>query len=372
MSRSATTSMSSPSSPTPRPPAHRRADALVLELATAADGPDLAAIYRSDDGFDGDIAVQFTRDPDPYASLLAEGDDVVVPVARERPSPDHPRGRLVGMGACVTRTAWVNGAPARVGYLTGMKVLPEYRGRFRLIPRTYAMLREHTRHVDCYVTTILSTNSAARKLLEKQRPGMPAYRYVGDYTTHCLRLPRARGRDRVTAGTVEELVGLSYPSRPQLAPVGAPPAVTDDDVRVLRDGGGAALAWCAVVDQGATKQYRIMHYGGAYARLARLPVHWAGYPRLPRVGAAARYASIVSVGAADNDPRLVGELVRRVAVEFADRDFVMVGTTAGTPLAAALAGEHTLTYGSRLYDVVFDAGCQRLDGRPIRLDVALL
>ncbi|MGJ3509984.1 hypothetical protein [Enemella sp. A6] len=343
----------------------RRSQGFEIELATGADARELAAIYGSDDGFAGSIAVKFTRDPDPYASLLAEGDEVVVPVARERES-----GRLVGMGACVIRTAWVNGEPVRIGYLTGLKALPQFRGWLRLIPQMYAFLREHSRSVECYVTTILSANTTARRLLERNRTGMPNYRFVTDYTTHCFRVARARGRDRMDAGTVAEMTAAD--GRFNLAAVGAPPGVSDADVRVLRDRDGAALAWCAVLDQRATKQYRITGYGGVYAGLAKLPVHRFGYPRLPRAGAVANHVSVIGAGAEQDDPRLIKELLGRVGAEFADRDFVMVGATPGHPVAGALESMRTITYDSRLYDVGFDPACRRLDRRPVGLDVAYL
>ena len=101
----------------------------LVALATPSDGPELAALYAADDGFPGDVRVLFTRGTDAYVSLLSEGDAVVVPIVRERAS-----GRIVGMGACVIRDAWVNGTPHRVGYLTGLKGLPEFRGRVPLIP----------------------------------------------------------------------------------------------------------------------------------------------------------------------------------------------------------------------------------------------
>ena len=348
-------------------PSSRRSEGFSIELAGPGDAAELAAIYGSDDGFGGDIAVKFTRDPDPFASLLAEGSDVVLPVARDRST-----GRLVGMGACVIRDAWVNGGARRVGYLTGLKALPEFRGWLRLIPQMYAFLREQSPGVDCYVTTILTANEMARKLLERERPNMPRYRFVGGYTTHSFRVSRAWEERRVDGGRLDDVVRPWGDGRFNLASAGVPPSVTDADVRVFRDRSGAVLAWCAVVDQRAAKQYRIMRYGGVYERLSRLPLHWAGYPRLPRAGAVANHVSIVGLGAVGDDPRLMRSLLRGVGAEFRDRDFVMVGVADGHPAAEALGRMRTVTYESRLYDVAFDDRCLQLDGRPIALDVAYL
>jgi hypothetical protein len=343
----------------------------IVELATPADGPDLAPIYASDDGFEGDIAVRFLRGSDPYASLLAEGDAVVVPLVR-----DAETGRAVGMGACVVRTAWVNGEPARVGYLTGLKLVPELRGTIPLIPQVYAFLAEHTRDVDLFVTTILTSNTKARRLLERRHAGMPEYRTVGAYTTHSFRIATPPGPGpRVTGGTLAELRGLaetapSWP--PNLAPVAAPTAVTDGDVRILRDRRGTPLAGCVVWDQTAHKQYVIARYGGRYERMSRLPVHWIGYPRLPKVGVAADDAANTMLTARDDDPDLVLRLLRGVGWQERRRDFLLAGLRDGHPYGAAFARLRTVPYDSILYTVHVRPDMYGLDGRPVALDVGFL
>lgn len=339
-----------------------------IELATPDLGAELASIYDSDDGFSGDIAVKYTRSPDAHASLLAEGDRVVIPVVREMESGD-----LIGMGACVVRTAWVNGRPTTVGYLTGLKALPRYRRGLPMIPDVYAFLREQTPDVECYYTTILTENTLARKLLERDRPRMPHYEPVANYTTCCFRGPRVvrPSRAKLTGGTVGELVALVDGARGRLnlAPVGPPPGVRDEDVRLLRVD-GEVKAWCAVQDQRDHKQYVVTNYGGAYERVAKLPVHWLGYPRLPRPGAVADLRAITALGAVGDDPRWASELLRSVGRTELAHDFCMLGFADASPFASVLAGRRTITYSSQLYTVHFDDRCLGLDGRAIGLDVA--
>lgn len=348
MFRSGATSMNSPSS------------RWRIELATPDDAASLAAIYNSDDGFGGEIQVKFTREPDPYASLLAEGSGVVIPVVREVDS-----GRLVGMGACVTRTAWVGGEQVKVGYLTGLKALPEYRRGVPLIPQVYAFLREHTPDVRCYYTTILTANTLARKLLEKPRPRMPEYRPVSEYVTHFYRAaPWWPG----SAGGVQS----GHPDqRPDAELAGVAPLPGAEGWQLL-DRHGQPEAWCEVLDQRATKQYVVTAYGGRYAQLSRLPVHWVGLPRLPRVGTSANYVSLAGIEARDDDPRTLRRLLRGVAARQRDRDFIMVGAAGDQPLTEALAGLRTITYSSQLYTVHFDDDCLGLGSGRIGLDVGLL
>lgn len=342
-----------------------------VELATSESGRDLAPIYASDDGFEGDIAVRFLRGSDPYASLLAEGDAVVIPLMR-----DVETGRAVGMAACVIRTAWVNGDAKRVGYLTGMKLVPELRGTIPLIPQVYAFLREHTSNVDLFVTTILTSNTKARRLLERKHVGMPEYRTVGAYTTHSFRVATPLGPgSRVTRGTLTELEELaeSAPSWPSnLAPVSPPTGVTDSDVRILRDREGAPLAGCVVWDQTSHKQYVITRYAGRYERMSRLPVHWLGYPRLPQIGVPANRAAITMLAARDDDADLVLRLLRGVGWRERHRDFLLAGILQGHPYEAAYARLRTIEYDSILYTVHFTPDSYGLDGRPVALDVGLL
>lgn len=327
-----------------------------IDLATPDDGAALAAIYRSDDGFPGDLQVLFTRGDDAYASLLADGEGVVIPIVRERAT-----GRIVGMGACVTRRAWVEGQPTKVGYLTGLKALPEFRRRVPLIPQVYAFLREQTPDVELYYTTILSENTLARRMLERRRPTMPEYRHVGTYTTHFFRHPWPT--PPASAGTLDELMALQ--SRADLASV-SPTGLTDADVRLVRDRDGTPLAGCAITVP-RHKGYTVTHYGGSLATLARIPVHWAGYPRLPQVGVRAKHGAI---GLLAGTPDAQRRLVRAVAREFAGLDFLLYGSLDATP--DPLRGVRTIPYSSELYTVHFDGCLLSLDPAQVTLDVARL
>lgn len=333
-----------------------------IELASAADAAGLQAIYECDQGFSGPLAVKYTRGADPYTSLAAEGDQVVIPVVREQASQ-----QLVGMGACVIRQAWVNGEKTTVGYLTGLKALPEFRGWVRLIPQVYAFLRQHTPQVACYYTTILASNNLARKMLEKPRRNMPEYRFVADYVTHCFTAQGAR--PRLSPGSLAELA--EQQARWNLSSVGLPPGLGDEAIRVLRDPAGSPLAWCAVLDTPA-KSYRITGYQGGYRWVAKLPVHWLGYPRMPKVGQQVKQLSVAALGGVGDDPGLITTLLRGVANEFSNRDFIMVGFAGEHPYAAGISRLRGISYSSRLYTVHFDEYCSGLDGGTIGLDVGLL
>jgi hypothetical protein len=257
-----------------------------------------------------------------------------------------------------------------------MKLVPEVRGTIPLIPQVFAFIGEQTQDVDLFVTTILTSNTRARRLLERQHAGMPEYRKVGAYTTHSFRVATPLGPgSRVTGGTLSELGRLaeSAPSWPaNLAPVSPPTGAIDSDVRILRDRGGAPLAGCVVWDQTAHKQYVISRYAGRYERMSRLPVHWLGYPRLPRIGVPADDAAITMLAARDDDPDLVLRLVRGVGWQERHRDFLLAGVLEGHPYEEAYARLRTIQYDSILYTVHFTPDSYGLDGNPAALDVGFL
>ncbi|PID96643.1 MAG: hypothetical protein CSA84_04045 [Actinomycetales bacterium] len=337
-----------------------------VDLAGPEDGPGLAAIYASDDGFPGNLQVRFTRGPNPYTSLLAEGDEVVVPIAR-----DSASGRIVGMGACVKRTEWIDGKPCRIGYLTGLKGLPEVRGRVTTFPAMFAFLREQTRDVDLYYTTILTKHTMARRFLETQRPGMPEYRHVGSYTTYFYRRRGGSAAARTTPGTVEQLLQLA--GRDNLRPVRAPSGLADADVRLMLDAEGRPVAGCALWDQQEHKQYVVTRYGGVHALARRIPTHLLGYPRWPDLGVPARCLSVALL--AGSSPTAIRRLLSSVAAECEQLDFVMVGQMdgeTGLPVPGARPAR-SVGYSSEVYTVHFDEACLGLTpGRPLAPDVGLL
>jgi hypothetical protein len=338
-------------------------------LAGPEDGAQLAAVLASDDGFPGDIRVLFTRGANPYLSLRSEGEDLVVPVVRQAATD-----RIVGMGACVVRTAWVNGVPRRVGYLTGLKALPEFRGRVPLLAQVYRYLRQQTADVELYYTTILTANTRARRVLERppsrgrRHLDLPEYRHVGTITTHLFR----SRRPPAASGTLDELAELTARlahDHDNLAVVVPRTAPDGARVRILRDDRGRATAGCVVWDQQQDKQYTVTRYEGRYARLSRLPVHWAGFPRWPVPGVPARSVSVNRLAA--DSPGSARRLLAAVAGEWRELDFVGVALVQGHRLAAG-APRRSVTYSSELYTVHFEPDSLALDGRDVTIDLGLL
>src|SRR4051794_16637823 len=92
-----------------------------FELATPADDADLRHILAATP-MPGRIRVGFQREPSWFAAAVVDGHFRQVVACR-----DSQTGRLIGFGCRSVRRLYVNGAPAEVGYLSGLRVLPEFR-----------------------------------------------------------------------------------------------------------------------------------------------------------------------------------------------------------------------------------------------------
>jgi hypothetical protein len=104
---------------------------------------------------------------------------------------DQNTGRIFGFGCRSLRELYVNGQPTVVGYLSSLRVLPEYRNR-GLVARGYAFFRRL--HADgrtpFYLTTIAEGNETALQILTSGRAGLPMYHAAGRYHTIAIALPR--------------------------------------------------------------------------------------------------------------------------------------------------------------------------------------
>jgi hypothetical protein len=137
-------------------------------LATPADDEDLRRVL-SLTPMEGRIRVAFAREPSYFAAASVDGNQLQVGVCR-----DKATGHVVGMGSRSVSRRYVNGRPQPVGYLSGLRLLPEYRGQGGLLARGYKFLRQL--HADnaarFYLTTISEDNEPAQRGLK--RSGGPA------------------------------------------------------------------------------------------------------------------------------------------------------------------------------------------------------
>lgn len=348
------------------------------ELAVAADADrnGIRAVFESET-FDGNIAVQYLRNPDPFASLNREADKAVLLVLRD----NRHDSRIIATGACAIRKAFVGGRIRSAGYLCAMKILPTYQKKVYCIPQIYSALRELTKDsVDVYYTTILSDNTAVQKMLEKDRKTMPRYLYHGNYRTYCCKsgghighieskyIFRQCERREVSEFFRRQSVGRDF-SVPECDTYGLQNARF---YGLLHD--GVLLGAGYLLNQQEYKQYVIRHYGGIYRIASVLPTRRLGYPSFPKVNTA---ANCVCAGfrVKNNDPAIGYELFIRLLKTTLPYDFVMLGLYAGDPMNGIFSRIRHIKYDSRFYTVAWPSDGNSDDEPPfhdIQHDAAFL
>jgi len=289
---------------------------------------------------------------------------------------DNERDLAVGMGACVIRREWVGGAEKRIGYLTGLKLLPEYRRRVYCMPRVFATMRELTAPwVDIYYTTILKGNPAAQAMFERPHRGMPVYRFTGLYTVYGFRKrfckPRLPTGIRLRQGKTPKLLDFLARTLPNfdLTPVFFHECTT---FYYLANSQGEVCAACGIIDQHKEKQYVVSGYAGWYRLASQLPAWWLGYPRFPRAGVPARYLTAGLLRVQNNDCYLASLLLRLVAAQYSDCDFLLLGLHESSPFHKAFKRIPHIQYESKLYAVEWEGMERWVSENSIGLETWLL
>jgi hypothetical protein len=341
----------------------------LFEPAAPQDGAAILAILE-DAPFHGNISLLYTRRPDAYRSFKQEAPEVDLIVARDRDT-----GQIAGFGACAIRELFVNGAPARVGYLFGLRMARGYRGKFPILHRGYAYLQalHREKHISGYITTILAENRPVQQLLEKKRSFMPTYQPFGTYKIFALRR-RRRTSGRGAAGgfrpaTEDDLPrvveflqtrGRQYQFFPVLTAEmlqgGEFPGLGLDDVYLLCGRNDEILAAGALWDQRVYKQYVVQGYQGAFKWLAPvthlLPL--LGYPALPGPGSILAFRTLSFWAVRANRPDALQRFLDGVAGAAGDAAFFLVGVHDQHPLHPELSKRPHISYRSKVYLVSWD------------------
>ena len=347
-------------------------DRFELRPATTMDAEQILKIYEGQE-FSGNISVIYTRRPNPYLSLLKEGETVFLFVCY-----DHKESILCGAGGCVIRQAYIKGELKAAGYLTGLKLLPQYRKKVPYIANAYQFMHERTKDlVDLYYTTILIENTPAQRLLEKKRKNMPAYNLKGIYTVFCFLAGKhtAKKNYNLECGNIENLETFYKKNAIQwsLFPSDfSMKSYPKDAVYTLRDESGDILAACALWNQQAHKQYIVTDYKGIYKYLQWFPLKWFGYPNLPKRGQIANCANYHMLCVKDSNTDAALYFIKKIAEKESGYDFLMLGLFENHYLAAHLQRIRHIKYQSKFYEVNWDSSPSTLGLEKIHIDVGLL
>lgn len=365
-----------------------------FRIADERDDPSLRALLQQIH-MHGSTAITLTREPNFFVAERAGSVQVQTIVCQ-----DQNTGDMWGTGSRCIRRLYVNSAVQQVGYLSGLRLVPEGRNSMALV-RAYRFLRtlHATGEVPFHITTVLEQNTYARELLEGGRAGMPLYTPVGTLCTYLIPLrSRALRSVRQEALSCQDGTLLlqqahrclsAWNSTHQFAPVYAPddllgkssllPRVNPHSLYVVRRGVEEVIGTLGVWDQRSFKQTVVTGYSMPM-RVVKPWYNWsaclAGYPVLPSVGEQVRvvYAAFVSV--TDNDPVVFEMLLRKACAEYAGgtAEYLAVGLSEDHPLGCIARRYAQRVLKSKIYVVHWpeDTVPALQQGMRIHLEVATL
>jgi hypothetical protein len=343
-----------------------------IRLATPADSPALCELFASIT-MKTDLELSIRRDPDFFALYRMQTDDFECWVGGEN-------GAIEGLGTIMARDGYLNGKPARIGYLGDLRVLPRLQGR-RLIGRFYGpILEEFSQAHGCtvYLTTIIASNTPAIRALTGEggrKLGVPPYRLLHAFDIRAVHLAFPRRRRR----TAYQVRRASSSDIPKLAhfldddarrrPCGevfseaglrrrlrAWPGLAIENFYVAFDQSGRLSGCCALWDTAPLKRTVVNSYRGSMRWVRR------GYnaaatllraPRLPSAGGMLRYAYLTHQAVPSNDPEVWRALLDAVSSDYrrSGYHFLSVCAFVDDPLEPAYRGFVTTNLRAHLYTV---------------------
>jgi hypothetical protein len=387
-------------------PSARDRSRVRFAVATPTDDAALRHLL-SENPMRGAISLSFEREPSYFAGASLAGAEDITIIARER---EHDR--LVCMGRCVTRAAWINGVPRRVAYLGELRLDASAQGRFDILRGGYRFFHELQQHApaDITFTSIAADNVRARRLLERGLPGLPRYEFLTEFVTLLIQVgrvipnapsqrdrqpPERRVKDNAPypdPASLPELVDAlnTHAQRHHFAAVWtedrlaslARHGVSADDFVLLRGADNRIVAAGALWDQRTFRQTVIRGYSPALA-WTRPAINFAarvfGTPRLPAPGSVLAHAFVspLALDSGAHSPELLPNLIPALAQRATQRglEYLTLGFCAHDPRLALLRSRfHCRVYVSRFYRVVWpdETAPLQLDSRPILPEIAFL
>jgi len=360
-----------------------------FSLAGEAEDEALRALLRRI-SMPGNITLSFQREP---SFLLAEQAGSIA--SQVMICKDRTRDQIVGMGSRSIRSVYIDGKPAKVGYLSMLRGVPEARGNIALA-RGYRYL--HTLHADgavpYYFTTILDDNTDAKNLLTSARGGLPVYKPLAQLMTYLIPLRRNRLRksasnavSRVDQHQLLQTVAFlqQWSSQYQFAPV-----YTLEDMLgqtkllpgfcwenfYIYQAHGEICGTLGVWDQQSFKQTVVTTYSRNMQLLRpfyNLYATLTGIPGLPPIESEIKllYASFLS-----GNKSAFEALLNQVRIDWSGKgyDYLSVGVCADNRLSSIASRHATQEISSTVYVVYWQDENVTLPeaDRPVHVEIATL
>lgn len=353
-------------------PARRRARSDLVAAAIArvrratADDNDRILDLMADVPMEGGLIVATRRDPDFFALYRIQRGE-----HRLWTFDDDDGLALKGMGGFLIRDGFLDGAPARVGYLGDLRTRGLARERLAF-PQIYANLFQRTvddTGCEHFLTGVIADNERAIRALSStstksaRRAAQPHYHLLQRFdmaNVHFVgRLPRRRVPGlTVRIATVDDVPAITsllandHRQRPfgwrfdegefehRLATW---PGFSLDETFCAFDDRGRLMGVTTCWDAAAVKRYRVVRYAGQMVTVKRaLDVvgRVAGTAPLPDPGQDFRYFYLTNLSVKDDNPVVMQALVDAIYARHARAGFHFFAFPlyAGDPLARGLKG----------------------------------
>lgn len=348
---------------------------LVVRLGNPYDDQQIRALMTRNP-MPGAVSVAFSTEPSFFDAVEVEGCNPKVIVG-------EADGCIVGMGLTTSKYVYLNGLPAKVGYLSSLRIDATARNSTGLA-RGFRLLKElHRIDSDApriYLTSILEENSLARSILTSGRGGLPHYDQFTSYDTVVIPvLPRRAphigcGLELVSGGDIgpEAIVEFLneigrtrqfypvYSVSDIVEPSGLLRGLSVHDFIVARRGRaivGVMAAW----DQRAFRQNVVVGYSrlmGSLRKCLGVLRRVMPLPALPNPGAAIESVLTACVAVRDDDRRIfelmLGQMLYDLSI--AGKSFLMLGFAENDPLAAVAKSYIHYALRSRIYTASWDDG----------------
>jgi hypothetical protein len=342
------------------------------QVATRAEEPVVRDILaRVSTG--GQIRLSFPREPDAFgAHFGALSEEFILARHREK---DGRGGEYVGVCERVVRDVFVNRERQRLPYLAALRVLPQFRHRLVAIRGGFEAVREllgSERDLPWSLTSIMSDNAPARRLLGANLRGMPRYEPVGELSTFVLTAQGGVEPDRATdidLPRIAELL-LKQGAETQFASAWTHEALREAIAAgwlraqdfLVRRRNGVIQACVALWDPSRYRQLVVAGYAPWLARTRPLVNGCAALLRLPRLpppGARLHAAYLSHLAVDDAAPEDLLALVAAARAEGRRRGLavLLLGWASDHALAAWLRQlRRQREYRSQLYVVRWPGG----------------
>ena len=358
-------------------------------FAEAADEACIKKLLR-DNSMSSWVAISTEHEPSYFASSALFGRRRTM-IARDA-CDDAP----IGMASYVVMPVYCNGRTVSGGYLGELRVFPEFRNRLRVIRNGYnaiAALSDSIGGAPRWFTSIAKENSSAKRLLEANLKGMPAYTPVGEMQTRALSVNKGKHQNVMRQATSTDIARVAKFYSQSASQYQFAPAITESWLRSLDGRHGLRLedfwlleengrlrASFAIWDQQLLKQTVVRGYRFPLSKLRVVYNGYAGVTGrvvLPKVGGHIQYAFIAFLATEDNGSDISLSVINSALalVKARQLPIAMLGTASGNPVARVLERIPSELYETTIYSVAWPEAVETpppLDGRLVQPEIAIL